>query len=413
MTFNDSEVIAPPTITTVAGTTSLISCHADGDGNVRVITLLNASPSSGNFATQQLNNLSSPVLNVAIDFNSKAPTNFSGFTTGVGQSLAVDGSGFTHNLPTGDAYLYRINGADVLTITAAGLGMNNNISMGENYMTFDDISTPANPGIGQRRLFVDTATGELSVRTNGGITVSLEGAASTSFIDSTFDIHDETTTTKKLVFALENMFAGTHFITAVTTSSAKTWTLPDITGELLSTQGSQNIGGVKTFNNNAIFNFNVDIGSDSADTLTIAALIDSNVNPHADGVYELGSSSLNWDDVFSETFTIRGTGGKSGSGTERYITADAQQMLFNVPSGDGYLFRQNDASTLFEVEQDGTINAHGDLVFASAGDTIDFNSAQSGVGSAGAADSLPASPDKYIIIKQGATEYVIPAFAKA
>jgi len=38
------------------------------------------------------------------------------------------------------------------------------------------ISTPANPTGGTRRIFCNTATGELSVRTSGGTTVSLEGA---------------------------------------------------------------------------------------------------------------------------------------------------------------------------------------------------------------------------------------------
>ena len=43
-------------------------------------------------------------------------------------------------------------------------------------------STPANPASGTRRVFTDSGTGELSVRTSGGTTVSLEsGGGSTSF----------------------------------------------------------------------------------------------------------------------------------------------------------------------------------------------------------------------------------------
>lgn len=41
---------------------------------------------------------------------------------------------------------------------------------------YTGIAAPANPASGVRRLFTDTATGELSVRTNAGATVSLEGA---------------------------------------------------------------------------------------------------------------------------------------------------------------------------------------------------------------------------------------------
>ena len=57
---------------------------------------------------------------------------------------------------------------------AAVLTAGNNENLGAFYLDIDDIAVPANPGAGIRRLFVDTATGELSVRTNAGATVSLE-----------------------------------------------------------------------------------------------------------------------------------------------------------------------------------------------------------------------------------------------
>jgi len=67
-----------------------------------------------------------------------------------------------------------------ITITAKGqlnssiiYGDQNN-SLGAFYVDIDDIAVPANPGASIRRLFVNTATGELSVRTSAGATVSLE-----------------------------------------------------------------------------------------------------------------------------------------------------------------------------------------------------------------------------------------------
>ncbi|KKM19125.1 hypothetical protein LCGC14_1658760, partial [marine sediment metagenome] len=60
---------------------------------------------------------------------------------------------------------------------AAVLTAGDNENLGAFYLDIDDIAVPANPGAGIRRLFVDTATGELSVRTSAGATVSLEGAA--------------------------------------------------------------------------------------------------------------------------------------------------------------------------------------------------------------------------------------------
>jgi hypothetical protein len=51
-----------------------------------------------------------------------------------------------------------------------------NNDIGDFYIDFGDIGTPSNPAAGKRRLFLDTTSGELSVRTSGGATVSLEGA---------------------------------------------------------------------------------------------------------------------------------------------------------------------------------------------------------------------------------------------
>ena len=48
-------------------------------------------------------------------------------------------------------------------------------NLGDHFLDVGDIATPSNPGAGVRRLFDDTGTGELSVRTSAGATVSLEG----------------------------------------------------------------------------------------------------------------------------------------------------------------------------------------------------------------------------------------------
>ena len=52
----------------------------------------------------------------------------------------------------------------------AGVG----IGLGANFTDIAQIAAPANPSAGTRRLFVDSGSGELSVRTSGGVTVSLE-----------------------------------------------------------------------------------------------------------------------------------------------------------------------------------------------------------------------------------------------
>jgi hypothetical protein len=49
-----------------------------------------------------------------------------------------------------------------------------NDDFGAFYLDIDDIAVPVDPAVSVRRLFVDTATGKLSVRTNASTTISLE-----------------------------------------------------------------------------------------------------------------------------------------------------------------------------------------------------------------------------------------------
>lgn len=51
-----------------------------------------------------------------------------------------------------------------------------NNSLGSTWHDIGQIAVPANPSAGSRRVFVNSATGELSVRTSAGTTVSLEAA---------------------------------------------------------------------------------------------------------------------------------------------------------------------------------------------------------------------------------------------
>ncbi len=61
-----------------------------------------------------------------------------------------------------------------------------NQNFGAYYSDFSVIPAPANPASGTRRLFINTVTGEMSVRTSAGTTVSLEGAGgASSFTDLT------------------------------------------------------------------------------------------------------------------------------------------------------------------------------------------------------------------------------------
>lgn len=77
------------------------------------------------------------------------------------------------NLNIANSALNQITDKAKLHSSIVYSDQNNN--MGDFYMDFGDTSTPSNPSAGVRRLFVDTATSELSVRTSAGNTVTLEG----------------------------------------------------------------------------------------------------------------------------------------------------------------------------------------------------------------------------------------------
>lgn len=69
------------------------------------------------------------------------------------------------------------NAPDTLFHVLGASHLEGNVEVGLFYMEFDDIAAPGAGAVGTRRLFVDTATGELSVRTSAATTVSLEAGA--------------------------------------------------------------------------------------------------------------------------------------------------------------------------------------------------------------------------------------------
>ncbi len=110
-----------------------------------------------------------------------------GDATGVPTAVTMSGDVTMDNAGVTSIGTNKVTNDDIIahtstkiTITAKGqlngaiVYNDQNNSLGAFYVDIDDIAVPANPGGGARRIFVDTATGELSVRTNGGATVSLE-----------------------------------------------------------------------------------------------------------------------------------------------------------------------------------------------------------------------------------------------
>ncbi len=126
----------------------------------------------------------------------------------------------------------------------------------------------------------------------------------------------------------------------------------------------------------ATMNF-VCVGASGAPQLTLQASSTGNGNfvgvaagadkiiPSSDGEKECGDATHHWDDVFSETFTLRGSGGKT-AGSARTIYADADSMIFNIPTGDKFIFQTNGVSG-FEYDDDREVQGSSFTINAPSG----------------------------------------------
>jgi len=169
--------------------------------------------------------------------------------TGEGLALAKVGVDLPFKSLIGEANRIILTGnANDVTFTLGSevvLNVQNN-NFGAFFQDFGEIAVPANPAINVRRLFVDSATGELSVRTNAGATVSLEAGGGEVFTWSAnhdangFALEDarfadDIDNTKIIDLNLVGMTTGITAILDFNFTTAKTITFPDATTTMVGT----------------------------------------------------------------------------------------------------------------------------------------------------------------------------------
>lgn len=109
-------------------------------------------------------------------------------------------------------------------------------NLGDHFLDFGDITAPANPSAGTRRLFLDQATGELSVKTSAGTSISLEtqtggGGGGDVFLNqaNTFgDFNNTFRSSRILLRNPANTFSYTFVAAAIV--AGRNITLPLLTG---------------------------------------------------------------------------------------------------------------------------------------------------------------------------------------
>ena len=130
--------------------------------------------------------------NIILGNNNITGVNSLQFTTS-GQIITDGVNALTLAVGTGDTIDLSVNSGVQMSV---GDGF---VDLFNQFVDIDNLATPADPAAGTRRLFVDSVTGEVSVRTSTGITVSLEagggGGNSISQGDSNLTIVDAGTGT--------------------------------------------------------------------------------------------------------------------------------------------------------------------------------------------------------------------------
>ena len=169
-------------------------------------------------------------------------------------------------------------------IPAATLYNDVDNALGAHYMDVEEIAVPGNPAADVRRIFVNSATGKVSVRTDAGTTVSLEEqpnwspSATETLTNKTIDFDDNTLTDVAGVSAtqtLTNKTLTTPIIASI--SNSGTITVPTGTHTLATLAGTETFTNktittpiIATIKPDASNSLNLPVGNDTLAALTLA-----------------------------------------------------------------------------------------------------------------------------------------------
>ena len=111
----------------------------------------------------------------------------------------------------------------------------------------------------------------------------------------------------------DGVTAGGVFLTNQAFGTISNFIVADTIADELKLQknlnlNNNNIIGIGNINldGNIVATGNIDIGDNTGDTVTITAQVDSNITPTTDTVFDLGSNSLRWRNVYASGLTVSG-----------------------------------------------------------------------------------------------------------
>ena len=240
-----------------------------------------------------------------------------------------DNLGSSENLNVASGKVYKVNNVDTLSATTLGSAVVNssltNVGTLTGLTVSGNASIEGNVDLGNATSDTITATG----RFDSDLVPSVDGTSDLGTSDNEW----------------QDLFIdGTAKIDTLTVDENA-----GITGNLTVTGGST-------------FNGNVDIGNATSDTVTVTGRFDSDLVPSTDGARDLGTSALEWKDLFLD-----------GTAHIDTLDVDANAGIIGDATVGGTL-GVTGTSTLGVVNASGTVTANGSFV---ANGDVDLGNATS------------------------------------
>ncbi len=233
--------------------------------------------------------------------------------------------------PSNDIILFELGAFSNVVFGTASVDIEDKL------IIFGEISTPGSALADTGRLYVKEVGGthselfykdELGTETNIISTVGV----SPPFDDNQDIIQDNLDNTKVWRMTLDPITTGSTKTFSFVGGGNATYTFQSASGLIAALDLAQSWSQIQTHN------ANIDMNNNS--------IIDQgNALPNGTGVSELGGLSNYWDDVFTESLTLRAIDPTTAS-TLNYITADSGGLIINTPEDKEITFRENGADKI-------------------------------------------------------------------
>jgi len=358
ITFNDAEWDPIPVFGTAADTVSLIAVHADGDGKLRPVLLLNATITVAG-ATTELDNLGTTSINADLTpqagkllgsdsvpwsttFSNKLRIKTAGtFTATENEIIADAATGMEFNTPTGDLFSFFFNaGTASASISVSQMRMNSGDFRGTGLNLDDFAGDPVANGEIRRNV------NDVKVFSGGSVrNLSDVGTSNLPVVDTTSIVEGSSDATKEIRFEVDGL----------TTSTIRVITPPDADINLAGTNIANTWSGIQTFGN--------DVAFDAA-------------------THDIGDATNHVEDIFTARVRLPTNNAivANAHNIGRNTISSTDTTIINVPTNEDFAILENGVSSprAFSLDMSAGIMGLDDPLLAikiNASDPLDISKA--------------------------------------